>query len=178
MDRRAGTGRGRGPREPDAADEPAHRPRWEHIPDASVERLQRRQTADWHGAYRTPSGGRVGGAGVEPTADLRRRDPEVTHAIISLGINDIRNRMGRADEIVSAEQMIVGLTQLAPRAQAKRIKFFAGTLPPFGNETFFPDACAPEGEAGLPVYDCGDHLHRSNVGYNRMGDIMDLSLFD
>ncbi len=30
----------------------------------------------------------------------------------------------------------------------------------------------------LPVYDCGDHLHPSDEGYLRMGDIIDLSLFD
>ena len=30
----------------------------------------------------------------------------------------------------------------------------------------------------LPVYDCGDHLHPSDAGYLRMGDIIDLSLFD
>ena len=30
----------------------------------------------------------------------------------------------------------------------------------------------------LPVYDCGDHLHPSDAGYNRMGDVIDLSLFD
>jgi lysophospholipase L1-like esterase len=30
----------------------------------------------------------------------------------------------------------------------------------------------------LPVYDCGDHLHPSDTGYNRMGDIIDLALFD
>jgi len=30
----------------------------------------------------------------------------------------------------------------------------------------------------LPAYDCGDHLHPSDAGYNRMGDIIDLSLFD
>lgn len=30
----------------------------------------------------------------------------------------------------------------------------------------------------LPVYDCGDHLHPSDQGYRRMGDIIDLSLFD
>jgi hypothetical protein len=29
----------------------------------------------------------------------------------------------------------------------------------------------------LPIYDCGDHLHPSDLGYNRMGDIIDLSLF-
>lgn len=30
----------------------------------------------------------------------------------------------------------------------------------------------------LPVYDCGDHLHPSDEGYLRMGDIIDLALFD
>jgi hypothetical protein len=30
----------------------------------------------------------------------------------------------------------------------------------------------------LPVYDCGDHLHQSNVGYNYMGDVIDLGLFE
>lgn len=29
----------------------------------------------------------------------------------------------------------------------------------------------------LPIYDCGDHLHQRDVGYNRLGDIIDLSLF-
>ena len=30
----------------------------------------------------------------------------------------------------------------------------------------------------LPIYDCGDRLHPSDLGYNRMGDIIDLALFD
>ena len=151
------------------------------------------------------------------SSGLRRFDrdvlaqPGVTHAIICLGINDIRNRMGKAEENVTADQMIAGLKQLALRAKARGIKFFGGTLPPFENETFFPGAWTPEGEAKrqavntwirtggafdavidfeagvrdpdhptrmLPIYDCGDHLHQSDVGYNRMGDIIDLSLFD
>ncbi len=151
------------------------------------------------------------------SSGLRRFDrdvlaqPGVTHAIICLGINDIRNRMALPGENVTAEQMIAGLKQLALRAQARGIEFFGGTLPPFENETFFPGAWTPEGEAKrqavnnwirtgnafdavidfeagvrdpdhptrmLPIYDCGDHLHQSDVGYNRMGDIIDLSLFD
>ena len=151
------------------------------------------------------------------SSGLRRFDrdvlaaPGVTHAIICLGINDIRNRMGRADENVTAEQMIAGLKQLALRAKTRGVKFYGGTLPPFENETFFPGAWTPEGEAKrqavntwirtggafdavidfeagvrdpdhptrmLPIYDCGDHLHQSDVGYNRMGDIIDLCLFD
>ena len=30
----------------------------------------------------------------------------------------------------------------------------------------------------LPIYDCGDHLHPSDLGYSTMGDVIDLSLFD
>jgi lysophospholipase L1-like esterase len=30
----------------------------------------------------------------------------------------------------------------------------------------------------LPAYDCGDHLHPSDFGYNKMGDAIDLALFE
>jgi lysophospholipase L1-like esterase len=30
----------------------------------------------------------------------------------------------------------------------------------------------------LPKYDCGDHLHPSDLGYRAMGDAIDLALFD
>ena len=30
----------------------------------------------------------------------------------------------------------------------------------------------------LPISDCGDHLHPSDLGYNAMGDAIDLALFD
>jgi len=30
----------------------------------------------------------------------------------------------------------------------------------------------------LPKYDCGDHLHPSDLGYRAMGDAIDLSLFE
>jgi lysophospholipase L1-like esterase len=84
---------------------------------------------------------------------LRRFDrdvlaqPGVTHAIVLLGINDIRNRGQKADEFVSADQMIAGLQQLAARAQARGIKVFGGTLLTFENETFNPGFYTPEGEA-------------------------------
>jgi lysophospholipase L1-like esterase len=148
---------------------------------------------------------------------LRRFDrdvlaqPGVTHAIVILGINDIRNRWGKPEEVVTADAMIAGLKQLALRAHTRGLKIFGGTLLPFENETFLPGAYTPEREAirqavnawireggafdgvidfekalrdpdhptrMLPVYDCGDHLHPSDLGYHRMGDSIDLSLFD
>jgi lysophospholipase L1-like esterase len=148
---------------------------------------------------------------------LRRFDrdvlsqPGVTHVIVVLGTNDLRNRWAKPEEEVTAEQMIAGLKQLAVRAHMRGIKIFGGTLMPFENETFLVGAWTPAREAVrqavnawirdggafdavidfdkglrdpehptsmLPIYDCGDHLHPSDIGYNRMGDIIDLSLFD
>ncbi len=148
---------------------------------------------------------------------LRRFDRDViaqtgvTHAIVLLGINDIRNRWQKPDEFISAEQLIAGLNQLAVRAHARGIRIFGGTLLTFEFETFNPGFYTPEGEEKrqrvnawiresgafdavidfekalrdpghptqmLPVYDCGDHLHPSDAGYLRMGDFIDLALFD
>ena len=148
---------------------------------------------------------------------LRRFDrdvlaqPGVTHTIIMLGTNDLRNRPGRADEEVTASQMIAGLKQFAVRGQAGGIHVIGSTLTPFENETFLPGAWNPRREAVreavnewlrktdvfdaivdfdaalrdpehpsrmLPVYDCGDHLYPSDLGYRAMGDAIDLSLFE
>jgi lysophospholipase L1-like esterase len=154
---------------------------------------------------------------VRGDSGLRRFDrdvlaqPGVTHAIVMLGTNDLRNRYAKPGEEVTAEQMIAGLNQMALRAQARGIKLIGATLTPFGNETFLPGAWNPvreshrvavnkwirEGDAFdgvadfdealrdperptqmLPIYDCGDGLHPSDLGYCRMGDAIDLKLFD
>jgi lysophospholipase L1-like esterase len=148
---------------------------------------------------------------------LRRFDrdvlaqPGVTHVIIMLGTNDLRNRWAKPEEEVTADQMIAGLKQLAVRARTAGIKIFGATLLPFENETFLPGAWTPERErtrqavnewiregdvfdavvdfdralrdpehptSMLPAYDCGDHLHPSDLGYNKMGDAIDLALFE
>jgi lysophospholipase L1-like esterase len=148
---------------------------------------------------------------------LRRFDrdviaqPGVTHVIVMLGTNDLRNRPGKTEEEVTAPQMIAGLAQFAVRGQARGIKVIGGTLTPFENETFLPGAWNPRREAVrqavnewirktdafdaiadfdaalrdpdhptrmLPIYDCGDHLHPSDLGYRTMGDALDLSLFE
>jgi lysophospholipase L1-like esterase len=148
---------------------------------------------------------------------LRRFDrdvlaqPGVTHVIVMLGTNDLRNRWAKPEEEVSAEQMIAGLKQMVVRAHTRGIKIFGATLTAFENETFLVGAWTPAREAVrqtvnawirdagafdavvdfdkglrdperptsmLPIYDCGDHLHPSDAGYNRMGDVIDLALFD
>jgi lysophospholipase L1-like esterase len=148
---------------------------------------------------------------------LRRFDrdvlaqPGVTHTIIMLGTNDLRNRWRKPEEEVSAPQMIAGLKQFAVRGHTRGIKVIAATLTPFENETFLPGAWNPKREAirqevnqwlrktdafdaivdfdqalhdpdhptrMLPIYDCDDHLHPSDLGYRAMGDAIELSLFD
>ena len=81
---------------------------------------------------------------VRGDSGLRRFDRDVlaqtglTHAIVLLGINDIRNRNQRAEEFVTADEMIAGLQQMAVRAHARGIRIFGGTLLTFENESFNP----------------------------------------
>jgi lysophospholipase L1-like esterase len=135
----------------------------------------------------------------------------VSHVILLLGTNDLRNRHGSPAEEATAEGLIAGLQQLGVRARTAGLKIFAGTLLPYENETFFPGAWTPARESVrqavnrwirashdfdaiidfdaslrdpahptslLPLYDCGDHLHPGDRGYQWMGDIIDLQLFD
>src|SRR3954463_8644901 len=83
---------------------------------------------------------------------LRRFDrdvlaqPGVTHVIVMLGTNDLRNRWAKPEEEVTAEQMIAGLKQMAVRAHSAGIKIIGATLTPFGNETFIANAWNPTRE--------------------------------
>ena len=83
---------------------------------------------------------------------LRRFDrdvlaqPGVTHVIVMLGTNDLRNRWAKPEEEVTAEQMIAGLQQMAVRAHSAGIKIIGATLTPFGNETYMANAWNPTRE--------------------------------
>jgi lysophospholipase L1-like esterase len=72
--------------------------------------------------------------------------PGVTHAIVMLGTNDLRNRWAKPEEEVTGEQMIAGLHQMAVRAHTAGIKIIGATLTPFGNETFMANAWNPTRE--------------------------------
>jgi len=72
--------------------------------------------------------------------------PGVTHAIVMLGTNDLRNRWAKPEEEVTGEQMIAGLQQMAVRAHSRGIKLIGATLTPFGNETFMLNAWNPTRE--------------------------------
>lgn len=188
--------------------------RW---PDQLARRLNARGSGRQFGVMNQGLGGNRILHDGRGDSGLRRFDrdvlsqPGVSHAIILLGINDIRNRNQLPEEDVTAEEMIVGLQQMMERAHARGLKIFGGTLLTFEHETFNPGFYSAEGEEKrqvvnawirqsgafdavidfeaalrdpahptrmLPDWDCGDHLHPSDAGYLRMGDCIDLSLFD
>jgi len=188
--------------------------RW---PDQLARRLIARKSGRPLGVLNQGLGGNRILHDLRGDSGLRRFDRDVlaqsgvTHAIVMLGTNDLRNRWKKPDEEVTAERMISGLHQLALRAEARGIKLFGATLTPFGNETYMPGAWNPVREEHrgafnhwiresgvldgvvdfdkalrdpahptqmLPLYDCGDGLHPSDLGYCTMGDAIDLALFD
>jgi lysophospholipase L1-like esterase len=188
--------------------------RW---PDQLARRLVARKDGRALGVMNQGLGGNRVLHDIRGDSGLRRFDrdvlaqPGVTHVIVLLGTNDLRNRWAKPEEEVTAEQMIAGLKQMVVRAHSRGIRIYGGTLMPFENETFLVGAWTPAREAVrqevntwvrdagafdavidfdkgvrdpehptsmLPIYDCGDHLHPSDLGYNRMGDVIDLSLFD
>jgi lysophospholipase L1-like esterase len=132
----------------------------------------------------------------------------VKYLIILESINDI----GHAEDpvkpydVVSAEDLIQGLSQLAARAHTHGIKVYGATLTPYVGAKY----ASPAGEAmrqavnkwirttstldgfidfdkatqdinNSAVFsllsDSGDHLHPSDAGYKSMGDAIDLKLF-
>jgi lysophospholipase L1-like esterase len=83
---------------------------------------------------------------------LRRFDrdvlsqPGVSHVIVMLGTNDLRNRWRKPEEEPDAAQMIAGLKQMAVRAHSHGVKIIGATLTPFGNETYMANAWSPQRE--------------------------------
>ena len=148
------------------------------------------------------SGNRIlSGGGTNPNAPSRlERDvltqPDVTYVILLEGINDSSNTIFQADQIIA------GLNQIVQRAHDRGLTIYGATLTPAGstgtreanrqavnswirtsgafdavidfdvltrdpsNPTFF-----------LPAYDSGDHLHPNDLGYQTMGNSIDLALF-
>ncbi len=150
------------------------------------------------------SGNRIlSGGSTNPVAASRlERDvltqPGVDYVIVLEGINDSSTTVFQADNIIA------GLNQIVERAHERGLTIYGATLTPAGqlatsireqnrqavnawirtsgkfdavidfdvatrdpsNPTFF-----------LPIYDSGDHLHPNDVGYQAMGNAIDLRLF-
>ena len=178
--------------------------RW---PDILAEQLSKRRGAPLAVLNEGISGNRLLHDVAGPNALARfNRDvlgqDGVRYLIVLEGINDIgwpHMRGGRdGGEVVSAEDIIAALRQIAERAHAHGIRVFGGTLTPF--EGAFYET--PDGEAEreavnhwirtsgafdgvidfdkvtrdpaqperfLPADDSGDHLHPNDTGYDVMG---------
>jgi lysophospholipase L1-like esterase len=132
----------------------------------------------------------------------------VKYLIILESINDIGHATDpvRPYDIITADDLIAGLTQLADRAHMHGIKVFGATLTPDGKSKYDSPAevamrdavnhwirTTPEFDGViefdkatqdpanpanfLPTLDHGDHLHPNDAGYKAMGDAIDLKLF-
>ena len=125
----------------------------------------------------------------------------VTHVVVLEGINDLR-----IDPSVTADDLIGGYRQLIARAHIRGLRIVGATLlPSEGNNRWTPELevkrqainqwIRTSGEFDstidfdavvrdpsepsklLPKYDSGDHIHPSDVGYQAMGDMVNLELF-
>jgi lysophospholipase L1-like esterase len=132
----------------------------------------------------------------------------VKYLIILEGINDIGNAYNSTNphDIVTADDLITGISQLAARAHAHGIKVFGATLTPYlgcGYSSPAGDAVrqtlnhwirttnqldgvidfdkATRDSANpsvfAPAVDSGDHLHPGDAGFHVMANAIDLSLF-
>jgi lysophospholipase L1-like esterase len=127
----------------------------------------------------------------------------VTHVIVLLGGNDIGFEAFRPAEAVTPGQIIEGHRQFLARAHARGLKIYGGTLTPF--ELLSPAQEAKRQEVNRwirtsdeydavidfdavlrdpnfptrlnPDFDSGDHLHPNDLGYEAMGNSIDLELF-
>lgn len=129
----------------------------------------------------------------------------VTHVIVLLGNNDILF-VFNPTELVTVDQIVVGHRQLITRAHTRGLKIYGATLTPFGGFPLFStekentrqavntwirtsgeyDAVIDFDEMLrdpsdptrlLPLYNSGDHLHPNDLGYEAMGNAIDLRLF-
>jgi lysophospholipase L1-like esterase len=185
--------------------------RW---PDVLAARLQAdKNTADLGVLNEGIGGNRVLHDDTGPSA-LARFDRDVLaqagvkYLIIMESINDIGHAqdLHHQYDVVSADDLIAGLSQLATRAHTHGIKVFGATLTPYVGAGY----ASPKGEAiresvnqwirttnqldgvidfdkvtrdpanptvYLPADEHGDHLHPNDTGYKAMGDAIDLKIF-
>ena len=185
--------------------------RW---PDVLAARLQaNKDTADLGVLNEGIGGNRILHDDTGPSA-LARFDRDVLaqagvkYLIILESINDIGHAqdLRHPYDVVTADDLIAGLSQLAARAHTHGIKVFGATLTPYVGAGY----SSPAGEAireavnqwirttnqldgvidfdkvtsdpahpnvFLPADDSGDNLHPNDAGYKAMGDSIDLNIF-
>jgi lysophospholipase L1-like esterase len=185
--------------------------RW---PDILAQRLQaNKKTANLSVLNQGISGNRLLHDKAGPNA-LARFDRDVLaqsgvkYLILFEGINDIGHTALPLEpaDVITADQMILALAQMATSAHEHGIKVIGATLAPYKGAKYESE----KGEqirqavnswirtarifdgvidfdritrdpnnpsAYLPTVDSGDHLHPNDAGYKTMGDAIDLSLF-
>jgi lysophospholipase L1-like esterase len=132
----------------------------------------------------------------------------VKYLVIMESINDIGHATDPAKpyDVVTADDLIAGLSQLATRAHTHGIKVIGATLTPYVGAKYQSPAGEEMRQAinkwirttnqldgvidfdkvttdlthpgmFLPLDDSGDHLHPGDAGYKAMGESIDLNLF-
>jgi lysophospholipase L1-like esterase len=185
--------------------------RW---PDILARRLQTdKKTANLGVLNQGIGGNRVLHDTTGPSA-LARFDRDVLaqagvkYLVIMESINDIGHATDPAKpyDVVTAEDLITGLSQLATRAHTHGIKVYGATLTPFVGAKYqspageemrqtinkwirttnqldgvidFDKVTTDPTHPGmfLVLDDSGDHLHPGDAGYKAMGESIDLNLF-
>jgi lysophospholipase L1-like esterase len=185
--------------------------RW---PDVLARRLQAdKKTAQLGVLNQGIGGNRVLHDTTGPSA-LARFDRDVIaqagvkYLVIMESINDIGHATDPANpkDVVTADDLIAGLNQLATRAHTHGIKVYGATLTPFVGAKYqsppgeemrqainkwirttnqldgvidFDKVTTDPTHPGmfLPLDDSGDHLHPGDAGYKAMGESIDLNLF-
>ena len=85
---------------------------------------------------------------------LRRFDrdvlsqPGVTHVIVMLGTNDLRNRWKKPEEEPTAAQMIAGLKQMAVRAHSRGIQYYRRDADAIWQRDLYGQCLEPAARAG------------------------------
>jgi lysophospholipase L1-like esterase len=185
--------------------------RW---PDVLARRLQANKKTAQLGVLNEGIGGnRVLHDNTGPNA-LARFDRDVLaqagvkYLVILESINDIGHAQDpvKPYDVVTAEDLIVGLGQMAARAHARGIKVYGATLTPYVGAKYsspagekmrqavnqwirtsnqldgfidFDKATQDPANAAVlsSTADSGDHLHPADAGYKAMGESIDLKLF-
>jgi lysophospholipase L1-like esterase len=185
--------------------------RW---PDVLARRLQaNKKTANLGILNQGIGGNRILHDTTGPSA-LARFDRDVLaqagvkYLVIMESINDIGHATDPAKpyDVVTADDLIAGLSQLATRAHTHGIKVIGATLTPFVGAKYqspageeirqainqwvrtsnqfdgiidFDKVTSDPTHPGmfLPLDDSGDHLHPGDEGYKAMGESIDLNLF-
>jgi lysophospholipase L1-like esterase len=134
------------------------------------------------------------------------RQPGVKYVVVLIGINDIGFSAFFPQDEVSADEIINGHRQLIARAHELGLTIYGATLTPYEGAGYFTPEGEEKRQAFnhwmrtsgeydgvidfdmavrdpdyptmfLPEYNSGDNLHPGDVGYEAMGNFVDLGLF-